>query len=115
MPNCTRPPYFPPHCGWPAGVAPTPTVVGVDEGAELLARSSAVDARMVAAGIEIRELKLQADAVVARLEALDRADEQAGADPARVLVGAVMDALLDAGEYSAVSVVREMRAAGTAL
>lgn len=27
MPNCTRPPHFPPHCGCPAGAAPTPTVV----------------------------------------------------------------------------------------
>lgn len=114
MPNCTRWPHFPPHCGCPAGVAPTPTVVAVDEGAELLARSSAVDARMVAAGIEIQELKQQADAVVARLEALDRADEQTDRVRARVL-GEVMDALLDAGEYSAMSVVCELRAAGTTL
>lgn len=114
MPNCTRWPHFPPHCGCPAGVAPTPTTVAVDESAELLARSSAVEARMVAAGIEIQELKQQADAVVARLEALDRADERPGRVRARVL-GEVMDALLDAGEYSAMSVVCELRAAGTTL
>lgn len=23
MPNCKRPPHFPPHCGCPAGVVPT--------------------------------------------------------------------------------------------
>lgn len=90
------------------------TVVAVGESAELLARSSAVEARMVTAGIEIQELKKQADAIVARLEALDRADEQPDRVRARVL-GEVMDALLDAGEYSAMSVVRELQAAGTTL
>lgn len=114
MPNCTRPPHFPPHCGCPAGAVPTATVVAVDKGAELLARSSAVEARMVAAGIEIQEMKQQTDAIVARLEALDRADEQPDRVRARVL-GEVMDALLDAGEYSAMSVVRELQAAGTTL
>lgn len=94
--------------------APTPTTVAVDESAELLARSSAVEARMVAAGIELQELKQQADAVVARLEALDRADERPDRVRARVL-GEVMDALLDAGEYSAMSVVRELRTDGTTL
>jgi hypothetical protein len=37
MPNCIRPPHFPPHCGCPAGADSGDTITLVDEGAELLA------------------------------------------------------------------------------
>lgn len=128
MPDCIKPPHFPPHCGCPAGhhpddqsswthapgndipcteAVPAHAVTAVLDRAPITEKLAAAGERMDRAQRELADLKTQAALIAHRLDTLDAIWSSPDVIR-RTTLHEVWDKLMDAGSISGASVVMEM-------